>query len=281
MNKNNKELLLDKALEFEHQNKEDEAIQVYEEIIKDCNDWAIPFYNLGLIYKYRGDWAKSFTFNKEATKINNDYKEAWWNLGIAATALKEWSEAKKAWEGFGLNVQLEDGEVKMDIGFTPIRIDSNEVVWAERICPARARIDNVPTLDSSKNYGDIILNDGAPNGYRLINGHKYSVFDELEVFSKSDYKKIAISVEIKNEYALKKLEEKCTNNDIGFENWTESVRIICKQCSEGIPHEEHDHVPNPNQSKFNIGLATKNEYDLNTILRNWEYETKSIILSID
>lgn len=32
----------------------------------------------------------------------------------------------------------------------------------------------------------------------------------------------------------------CEKNGITFENWSSTIRILCRQCSEGTPHEQHD-----------------------------------------
>ena len=51
--------------------------------------WSVPHYNLGLIAKYDGRWRESFDFNRRAAELAPDDQGAWWNTGIAATALGE------------------------------------------------------------------------------------------------------------------------------------------------------------------------------------------------
>ena len=64
---------------------------------------SVSWYNLGLVYKFRKDWAQSLICNQRATETNPKNEAAWWNMGIAATALSKWPEARRAWIDFGLN----------------------------------------------------------------------------------------------------------------------------------------------------------------------------------
>lgn len=272
------EKLLHKALIIEEEN-EDEAIQIYLQIIDKDKSWSTPYYNLGLIYKYRLQWKESYTFNLKAVELNPDDKAAWWNLGIASTALKKWDDARNAWTNFGIQLEENQGEVRMNIGSTPIRLKNGEVIWAERLCPARARIENIPLKDSGYRYNDLILNDGAPNGKRFYNEREYSVFDELELIEKSNYNTYSLGVIIENEQTIEMLKEVCFEFDCGFENWTDSIQILCKQCSEGVPHEDHDEklLDKKFDQEYNLALATKSEKDLNEILEKWKSKTNVII----
>jgi hypothetical protein len=82
-------------------------------------------------------------------------------LGIAATALHDWPEAA-ATACVRLNPQ-----------------SSGEVVWGERLDPARLVILNVPLPESRHRFRDIILNDGAENGTRAVGGIQVPVFAEF------------------------------------------------------------------------------------------------------
>ena len=55
------------------------------------------------------------------------------------------------------------------------------------------------------------------------------------------------------------------------ENWTESVRMLCRACSEGLPHEEHDNELQ-DESMDNIirlGIAATQEHEVRRILDLW------------
>ena len=134
---------------------------------------AIDEYNLGLAAKYRGEWEESFARNRRAAELNSEDEASWWNLGIAATALRDWPEARRAWLACGVDLIQGEGEVEMAHCWGCVRLNpsgSGEVVWGKRIDPARIRIANVPLPESNRRYGDIILNDGAEEGTRTSRG---------------------------------------------------------------------------------------------------------------
>ena len=278
--------LLELALELEKEGKTNDAIEVYLETIKAAPFWATPYYNLGLLYKYRSDWQNSLIYNAKAMKLDPADKPSIWNWAIAATALKDWKTARKAWRTFGIPIPAgdENAELRMEIGTTHVRLKENrEVIWVVRIDPARAIIDNVPTPESKRRYKDIILNDGAPNGMRTYNGHSYPVFDELELFEASTYSTFSAWVSVMNPQALDTLEKTLDEGGYGFENWTNTIRHVCQQCSEGKPHEHHDKkLPQKVENgQYHLGLAAKSEIDLRHIIRTWAMQTRSNILEFE
>ncbi len=118
-----------------------------------------------------------------AAELDPKNEPAWWNLGIAATALGDWAAAQRAWAGYGIVIPRGEGPLEMGLGAVPIRIDPNgkpEVVWCARLDPARARIASVPFPESGRGCGDVLLTDGAPRGYREYRGRQVPVLNELE-----------------------------------------------------------------------------------------------------
>jgi hypothetical protein len=110
--------------------------------------WSSPWYNLGLQAKYQCEWQASMLFNERAASLDPVDQASWWNLRIAATALRDWAQARRAWKGCG--IELEEGlldEVSMPPVTACVRLNPNtfgEVVWGTRIDPARIQIRNVP-----------------------------------------------------------------------------------------------------------------------------------------
>lgn len=159
-----------------------------------------------------GRWQESLGCNQKAVALNPDNEAAWWNLGIAATALRDWPEARRAGKKYG--VQLDEGndEVTMPVVTGCVRLNpaaEGEVVWGERIDPARFLILNVPLPESDHRYRDIVLNDGAPSGTGEKNGERVDVFNELEVWEVSEYKTFEVDLEVPSEAAERQLTEIC------------------------------------------------------------------------
>lgn len=242
---------------------------------------AIEAYNLGLKAKYEGNWPESFAQNQRANRLRPGDEATLWNLGIAATALKDWDEARRAWKACGIQVNDGPGEVLMPQIKACVRANPNgaaDVVWGMRIDPARIRIENVPLPASERRYGDVLVNDGAEEGTRNSNGREYPVFDELGIWKVSAYSTFEAHLVIPNESAMESLENKCRENGFWVEDWG-TIRILCEACSRGTPG---DHVcTNEPTSQGRFGFAAKSENALRNLLHEWaEVHDGAIVESI-
>ncbi len=230
---------------------------------------AIRQYDLALEAKYKGQWAESLRGNERAQEQRPGDEATLWNLAIAATALREWDRARTAWRALGIPVLEDEGEVRTPETKACVRLDpggSGEVVWGTRIDPARIRVENVPFASSGRRFGDVILNDGAPEGYRTWNGEEYPVFDELEVWEPSTYSTFHASLVVPNETAMERLETLCRDHQLWVEDWG-TVRNLCAQCSRGRPSE---HVCAEDAgAERRIGFAAQSQQILREVLSTW------------
>lgn len=266
---------LDSAIQHSDDGNEIKAIELYMEILNQKDDWSIPHYNLGLIYKYQLKWDLSFKHNYRAVQLDPEHESSQWNLGIAATMLKKWKIARKCWNNFGMAYEDSDMDPAGDLGMAPVRINPEsdaEVIWAIRIDPARAKIRNIPFPESNHKYNDLILIDGAPMGKRLHKGKEYSVFNELQILKKSKYQTFSFECDFNTMSNYEILEQKCISNEIEIENWTTDIEFLCRACSEGTPHESHKPEPVFKNKKMTIAFASKSEDLLCNIVNNWSRE---------
>jgi hypothetical protein len=219
-------------------------------------------YNIGLIHKYRGEWALSLEHNRRASDLAPDDEASHWNMGIAATARRDWPAAREAWRRSGLTIEVGEGPIESDLGITPVRLNPDgaaEVVWGRRLDPVRVRIENIPYADSGFRFGDVVLHDGAPVGERESNGRKYSVFNVLELYEASAQSTWEVEVCARDERDLAALTDALEAARVEHENWTANVRALCKQCSEGTPHEHHDEERKtvwPDRHLFGVSAAS-------------------------
>jgi hypothetical protein len=230
---------------------------------------AIEAYNLGLKAKYEGNWHESLAQNQRADKLRSGDEATIWNLGIAATALGEWEVARRAWRSYGIEVNNGPGEVLWSEMKACVRANPSgaaDVVWGMRIDPARIRIENVPLSASERRYGDILVNDGAEEGTRILNGREYPVFDELGIWRISAYSTFEVDLVMPNEAAMESLESRCRESGLWIEDWG-TVRILCEMCSRGTPGE---HIcTNEPTSQGRYGFAAKSESVLRSVLQAW------------
>lgn len=262
-----------------------DAIEMYLKAIDLDPDKSESFYNIGLIYKYRNEWQQSFKYNKRANDLAPDDEAARWNLAIAATALRKWDIARSAWRQNGIELEGDAGPINMDFGMTPIRLNpegDGEVVWATRIDPVRARIESIPYASSGFRYMDVVLHDGAAVGHRKVGEIEYPVFNALELFEKSSYDTLIATVEVTEDEDMKELERIFLATPHGLEDWTTNVRSLCKQCSEGRPHEHHDEeLENEFISKRTLGLAILNNQNVESLFHDWQRKTQAKLISIE
>lgn len=237
--------------------------------------WSVPWFNRGLDAKFQRRWEESRRFNKRATELDPNDPPGWWNLGIAATALGDWETAREAWTRYGVAVPAGQGPLDMRLGLVPIRVslDLNpEVVWCQRLDPARAVIENIPLPDSRRGIGDLVLHDGAPSGTRQRNGRPVPVFDELQLLSPGTLSTFACDVVAPTPADVGELEA-LAGPALAIEDWTASVRMLCRRCSEGSPHE---HSPDENAWKpeRSIAVAAPSEDVARAALAGWQSQAQ-------
>jgi tetratricopeptide (TPR) repeat protein len=273
-----------KAQQLSDEGYDSEALELYFQAITLDPEKSESYYNIGLIYKYRGEWELSLKYNKLANDLCPEDEAARWNLAIAATALRNWDIARAAWIQNGIRLDGESGPIEMNFGITPVRLnpnDAGEVVWATRIDPVRARIDSIPFIESGFRHGDIVLHDGAPVGQRQIDGREYPVFNALQIFEQSDYQTVRAEVELTKDEDLQVLEELLSKGSHVLEDWTANIRMLCKQCSEGIPHEHHHGEPPANWvSERKFGIAIYGGGSISSLLDAWQSQTGSRLISL-
>jgi tetratricopeptide (TPR) repeat protein len=276
--------------------KKAEAIASYQRAMAIDPTWSAPFYNLGLLHKYESEWQPSLDANLRATELNPEDQAGWWNLGIAATALGQWDVARRAWRGAGLQISEGEGPIDFPCGYNPIRLDpkdEGETVWAHRLDPARARISSIPLGDYC--FGDIVLNDGAAMGYRKLEGEDVPVFNCLALLEPSPLSTWCMEMELVRKASVSvfdALDEIASQRGLAMEDWTRSIRILCKACSEGTPHEHHDEQlqkaapKKPRQTSpatakapsklHRIAIAARTKGEVNDLLADWDPDARGV-----
>jgi tetratricopeptide (TPR) repeat protein len=197
---------------------------------------GMPWFNLGLIYKRQRRWREAVACNTRSIALGTDENDpAFWNLGIAATALRDWDTARSAWTGFGIEITPGAGPIEMDWGPSPVRINPTanaEVLWGRRIDPARIQLENVPLPASGHRWHDIVLHDGEPRGERSIGDRTFPVFDELERWEPSSVPtwECLINGPVGQ---IEELADRFHAGGWALEDWSANIRRLCDTCSRG------------------------------------------------
>lgn len=183
----------------------------------------------GLAHQQAREWDAARDFHRRALDLTRRTKgaPAAWHLGVAATALGDWSLARAAWAAFGIPVAAGVGPIEGDLGPTPVRLaasdEDGEVVWGRRLCPARVRIENVPLPASGRRFGDVVLLAGTPEGTRTFAGQDWPVFDELALLERSPYPTLTTMLTLagpEDDAAVEDAEARFVDEGLGFECWT-------------------------------------------------------------
>ena len=189
-----------------------------------------------------------------------------WNAGIAATALGRWAVARKAWADYGIEIPPGDGPLEMAIGHAGVRVAPDtepEVVFCKRLDPCRAVVRSVPLPESDRRFGDVVLHDGESRGKRPLGDALIPVFDELQLFHRSEYGTWRVTVDCPSPVERDALLGLFDDADGSVEDWTESIVVLCSKCSLGEPHDEHDEpADQPWRPERQLGLALRDEREL-------------------
>ena len=192
-------------------------------------------------------------------------------MGVAAAALRDWAEARRAWEAYGVKLLSESGEVTIKPVVGCVRLNPNhdgEVVWGDRLDPARFLILNIPVPESGHRFRDIALNDGAPAGTRVRDGVDFTVFDELEIWQPSSYSTFEAGIDTPENSSEEQLVEVCRRYELGVEDWS-TLRILCETCSRGNPGPHSCSAVTPSGIRRSYAFAAKSEESLRHVLREW------------
>ncbi len=250
------------------------ASRDFDALLKLSPEHVSYHYMRGLVHKYMFDWPVSLEHNLRAIDLADEVEEAaHWNAAIAATAIGDWPSARRLWDACGISVPEGTGPIDGDYGVAVVRLhpwSGGETVFMRRIDPVRARLLNVPLPESGHRFGDIVLHDGAPTGYRLDGGtRKVPVFNELERLVPSDFETFVVFIHCPTPEDLPPLLE-ATAPGLGFlEDWTGNVHYYCMRCSYGTPHSHEDASDAGWQPDRNLGIAAQSRHTVDKLLEAW------------
>jgi tetratricopeptide (TPR) repeat protein len=231
--------------------------------------WSAPLFNLGLLYKYQRRWAESLEYNRRASALSADDQGAWWNRGIAATALGLWPEARECWVRCGVTDPGGADPPDYRLGRIPVRLEPDgdaEVVWGTRLDPARVQLRNIPFPLSPYRWGDVVLTDGAAEGHRLVGDRTYPVFNVLQRLVPSTLRTFIVELATFDQAAIELLDDIAYEAGGAAEHWGSTTRRLCRECSLGTPHVHTEPVDPAHPL---CGLVARTTEDARAIVERW------------
>jgi tetratricopeptide (TPR) repeat protein len=258
--------LFEQALVYDRKGDSYSAIKLYKRIVRMAPEWPASYFQLGVIYKYRREWKQALHFNKKTVAIVPANKDAWWNLAIAATALKKWRIARNVWAKFGVGSRpLEPVSVRLTYG------GQYEILGVQPLDPARGVIVNIPHPASGRRYQDVVLLDGTVSGYHVADRRKYPVFEELGLFKQSAFRTYSCRLHLENPGDLYLLEELCSDAGIGFEIWSNATRVFANTTAGKLP-EYHgpESGDQPAKGEVTAAFAAHREKEVFQVLNSWQ-----------
>jgi hypothetical protein len=269
----------------------DAAERCYRQAIDGDPSLRGAWFDLGLVHKWRHEWAESLACNQRAAALrvhrnaDDAGDPAHWNAGIAATALHDWEAARTAWRGYGIRIDDGEGPIQQSFGMGVVRLqpdERGETVWGRRIDPARVVIESIPLTDSGFRSGDTVLHDGEPQGERSFGGTTYYVFNVLERWEASPHPTVEVIVETTVELA-NELIAQMRDAGLAAENWTTSVVAHCVACSYGrldFDHPDHAHdAPTAGDGTVSVGCSGDPD-QIRAEVTRWSTESGVRVLSV-
>lgn len=206
------------------------AVKLFKRIVKLSPEWVAPYLELGRIYQSRREWKPAFHYFKKTVAFVPDQREAWWSLGIAATALKKDRIARSVWAKFGVQELPRTGE-----GLRLSYNGSFEILWMLAQDPAKGHILSIPHPDSGFRYRDVVLYERKAVGYHVVEQRRIPVYQELGVFKRSPYQTFSCLLHHPNPEQIKQLERLCLEAKLGFEVWSNAARSMVLNNPKAFP----------------------------------------------
>ncbi len=258
--------LFEEARRYEEGNDHYNAVKLYKRIVKEARYWAAPHIQLGNIYKYRQEWKPALYYNKKAISLDVGNKTAWWNVGIAATALKKQRLARSVWGKFGLAA----GQ-KQPLKPVSVRLAYKkqfEIMWVQREGPAQGIIRNIPHPGSGRRFGDTVLIDNVIRGYHTSDYYRLPIYDELGVFKCSHYLTFSCLLQTPAPKDVHALQQLCREEKLGFEVWANAARSLAPQNFKGRP--EYHFYKLESESELLVAIAAPGKQEALSVLEAWK-----------
>ena len=272
------EELLEQAKAYWRQNDAYQAVKILRKLVKERPSWATPNYWLAKIYKQRREWKPCLHYSQRAVECDPKELECWEWMGLAAAALGRWPMARKAWMKLGFPYSLQEGIAEPQLGGIVVCLNEKtrpEIVWANRMDPARARLESVPQPSSGFHHQDILLIERAENMHHILGTHKIPVFRVIERLKDSRIPTFSVELHTQENSEVQLLAHLCHQQRLGFDNWSMANRQMSIRQNEQINYYKME--SEPSGSTTLIGLAARKKITIHKVLQEWKSLTNKSV----
>ena len=226
-------------------------------------DW---WFNLGLLHKAQGDFARALFATQKAQGYLGDKRGVLWNIAIAATALGQGELAVDAMRKLGFQAtRLESGMPHVDglppvqvriatrgggIGYAGPELDSSvlfELVWVSPASPVHGVVQTPTFREGSVDYGDLVLWDGTPVGVTELDGKpvpRFPLLGKLREGGERRFRFIALEQDEGDVAAC----AAALPEPARVFMQRARVEMLCPRCASGDHMHKHTHqTPEPHR----------------------------------
>ncbi|HQU60625.1 MAG TPA: hypothetical protein PLU64_15575 [Saprospiraceae bacterium] len=256
--------LFEEARLYEERQDHYNAVKLYKRILKEASDWAPPYACLGQIYKLRQEWKPALYYTKKAVSLDAADQASWWNVGIAATALKKNRLARTVWAKFGVEGKRQWPPISIQRAYEK----QFEVMWVERSGPAQGIIRNIPHPRSGRRYGDTVLFDNTIRGYHTSEYYRLPIYEDLGILKHSIFRTFSCLLQSPDRKDIRALQQLCWEESLGFEVWANAVRAF--SSPQLGPQPEYFSFKMEPVQELLVAIAAPSESQALAVLESWK-----------
>lgn len=272
------ETLLEQAKAYLRAGDAYQAVKILRKLVKEQPAWVTPNYWLAKVYKQRREWKPCLHYSQRAVECEPQEWECWEWMGLAAAALGRWPTARKAWMKLGYPYSIQEGISEPQLGGIVVCLNEKtrpEIVWANRLDPARARLESVPQPSSGYHHQDILLIERAEHVHHILGTHKIPVFRVIERLKHSRIPTFSVELHTQENAEVQLLAHLCHRQRIGFDNWSMANRQMSFRRNDELNYYK------VNQEEAGpttlIGLAGRKKVVLHKLLQEWKSLTNKSV----
>jgi hypothetical protein len=232
------------------------ALEAMQHALRLDPEKGSSWFRLGLIHKWRGRWREGIDANRRAHELG-ETEGVLWNLAICAMGAGDHALAAGVMKELGMKGETgEDGIFTGSFDGVQVRVStlgegidpaahvegsepSFENLWIQRLSYVHGRIANASIYDLPVDYGDIVLFDGAPVGWRDDGKTRTPRFPLLQKLRSGPFRRYRFLAKQPRRGFFQEIGDRLPEESFFYVH-DEQVNMLCRECARG-GKIVHDH----------------------------------------